>query len=227
MDEAASTTKPSSPAPTTVLVVDDHRTVADAVALAVEREPDLMCVGTAHSAAEAASLVGRLKPDAVVMDVRLGDGDGIVTTAELVARHPGLRVVVLSAFVDQALLVRAADAGACALLPKNGSLSDLIEALRSSRGDGFVVHPTLLRALMRTGSDNGAHLRRLTQREQDVLRMLAEGDDATTIARNLGISVNTCRGYVKSILAKLDAHTQLEAVVLATRLGLIRVSEHG
>lgn len=227
MDEAASTTELPSSAPTTVLVVDDHRTVADAVALAVEREPDLTCVGTAHSAAEAVALARRLKPDAVVMDVRLGDGDGIVTTAELVAGQPGLRVVVLSAFVDQALLVRAAGAGACALLPKDGSLSDLIEALRSSRGDGFVVHPTLLRALMRTGPDSGAPLRRLTQREQDVLTMLAEGDDATTISRKLGISVNTCRGYVKSILAKLDAHTQLEAVVLATRLGLIRVSDHG
>ena len=227
MDEAASTTELPSSAPTTVLVVDDHRTVADAVALAVEREPDLTCVGTAHSAAESVALARRLKPDAVVMDVRLGDGDGIVTTAELVAGQPGLRVVVLSAFVDQALLVRAVGAGACALLPKDGSLSDLIEALRSSRGDGFVVHPTLLRALMRTGPDSGAPLRRLTQREQDVLTMLAEGDDATTISRKLGISVNTCRGYVKSILAKLDAHTQLEAVVLATRLGLIRVSDHG
>ena len=84
-----------------------------------------------------------LAPDVILMDVNLGDQDGLDLTAELVAAHPELRVVVLTAHADGAAMRRAAAAGACALLPKDGSLPDLLNGLRSARPGGFVVHPTL------------------------------------------------------------------------------------
>jgi DNA-binding NarL/FixJ family response regulator len=212
------------PGTTDVLVVDDHTTFSDLLAMALNSEPDFTCVGTAPGVAKAMTMVDELRPDLVVMDVHLGDGDGVAATGELTRIYPELRVVVLTAHTDTTLMQRAADAGACCLLPKNGSLPDMLAALRSSRRGGLVVHPALLSALIsarpRRRSD---YLPALTRRERDVLRMLADGSDARAIARELGIAVATCRGYVKSLLLKLNAHSQLEAVVIATNHGLVSV----
>jgi DNA-binding NarL/FixJ family response regulator len=208
---------------TTVLVVDDHTTFSDLLAMALDSEPDLTCVGTAASVTEAFVKVDERRPDLVIMDVRLGEGDGVTATAELTRIYPELRVVILTAHIDTALMQRAADAGACCLLPKDGSFSDLLEALRSSRREGLVVHPALLKTLIMSQPQRDVMIPSLTRRERDVLKMLADGLDARAIARNLGISVNTCRGYVKNLLLKLDAHSQLEAVVIATNRGLVSV----
>ena len=206
-----------------VLVVDDHRTLADALCLAISAEPHMVCVGTAHGAREAAAMVATSSPDAVVMDVRLDDGDGVEVTRHITSDKPEIRVVVLTAHVDEALLTRAAEAGACAVLPKGGALSELFESLRSAPRGGFAVHPLLLRSLMHPASAAKPTPHLLTAREQEVLALLAQGRDPTTIARALGISVLTCRGYIKSLLVKLDAHSQLEAVVIALRRKLIQL----
>jgi len=205
----------------TVLVVDDHQTFADLLEFALEGEPDFSCVGAAHSVAAALVQVELLRPDLIVMDVQLGDGDGVEATALITARDPHARVVVLTAHADASLMRRAADAGACCLLRKDGSLPDLLNALRRARRGGFVVHPNLLMALVSGGLDRDCNIPALSRREGEVLQMLALGMDARAIGVQLGISVNTCRGYVKSLLLKLNAHTQLEAVAVANRNGLI------
>jgi DNA-binding NarL/FixJ family response regulator len=212
-----------------VLLVDDHRTFTDLLALALRGESDLEFVGAAHRATEAEALVAKLRPDVVVMDVNIGPDDGIELTARLTAAYPELSVVVLTAHADSALMQRAVQAGACGLLPKDGSLPEMLNGLRSARPGGLVVHPTLLRILVSTSDASGPTTSRpaaepttvLTRREEEVLRMLAEGRDARTIARALDISLHTCRGYVKTLLMKLDAHSQLEAVAIATRQGLL------
>jgi DNA-binding NarL/FixJ family response regulator len=208
-----------------VLVVDDHRTLADALCLAISAEPQMQCVGTAHGAREATALVATASPDVVVMDVRLDDGDGVDVTRTITSDRPGIRVVVLTAHVDEALLTRAAEAGACAVLPKGGSLTELMDSVRSAPRDGFAVHPLLLRTLMSPTSATKPTPNLLTAREREVLTLLAEGRDPTTIARGLGISVLTCRGYIKSLLVKLDAHSQLEAVMIALRRRLIQLPD--
>jgi DNA-binding NarL/FixJ family response regulator len=212
-----------NPAPATrVLVVDDHVVFAELLGLAVSGEDGFEFVGRADGVAAGIRMVESMMPDIVVMDVRLGDGDGIAATAQLTRQFPGLRVIILTAFVDAELMRRAAAAGACALLPKDGALSEMLHALRTARGGGFVVHPRLLKTLV-SGDARTQQLPPLTHRERDVLQMLAAGLEANVIARELGISLNTCRGYVKSLLTKLGAHSQLEAVVVAMRNGLIRV----
>ncbi len=208
---------------TTVVVVDDHRTFADLLEIALLGEPDLRCIGAAQTADAAVALIERARPDVVVMDVQLGDDDGIALTRRLTSLHPTLRVVVLSAFVDTPLVWRAADAGACALLPKDGALSETLKALRTAERGGFMLHSTLARRLASSSVIPAQRAPELTHREREVLQMLAEGMETRAIARDLGISVATCRGYVKSLLAKLGAHSQLEAVVCAVRQGLIRV----
>jgi DNA-binding NarL/FixJ family response regulator len=206
-----------------VLVVDDHRTLADALCLAISAEPCMECVGTAHGAREATALVATASPDVVVMDVRLDDGDGVDVTRTITTDRPETRVVVLTAHVDESLLNRAAEAGACAVLPKGGPLTELMESLRSAPRDSFAVHPLLLSTLIGASSAPRATPDLLTAREREVLTLLAEGRDPTTIARTLGISVLTCRGYIKSLLVKLDAHSQLEAVMIALRRRLIQL----
>lgn len=214
-DESGTTTR------TRVLVVDDHRTFADLLALALAGQQDLECVGIATTAAGALALAERLDPEVVVMDVRLGDDDGLAVTADLTARSADVRVVVLTAHATQALLERAGEVGACCLLPKDGSLEEMLVGLRTARRGGFVVHPTLMHALMTGKRPSSQPHPALTQREHDVLTRLAEGVDARSIARELGISVHTCRGHVRGLLRKLGAHSQLEAVANAIKAGLL------
>ncbi|NUO36210.1 MAG: response regulator transcription factor [Dermatophilaceae bacterium] len=205
--------------------MDDHRTLADALCLAISAEGGMECIGTAHGAREATDLVATASPDVVVMDVRLDDGDGVEVTRTITNDRPETRVVVLTAHVDESLLTRAADAGACAVLPKGGPLTELMESVRTAPRDGFAVHPLLLRALISPASVSRPTPDLLTAREREVLTLLAEGRDPTTIARALGISVLTCRGYIKSLLVKLDAHSQLEAVMIALRRRLIQLPD--
>jgi DNA-binding NarL/FixJ family response regulator len=205
---------------TRVLVVDDHVIFAQLVERALRQETDLTCVGTASSLALARRMCTTLKPDVVLMDVRLPDGDGVDATIDVVTEDPDVRVVVLSAFIDAALMRRASLAGATALLAKDGDLDDLLHAIRSSEAGSLAVNPKLLHQLVRE-SGRAAPGPDLTQREREVLRMLAEGWDLTLIAKEMSISVHTCRGHVKNVLAKLGVHSQLQAVVVAMRYGLL------
>ena len=184
-----------------IVIIDHHKLFAELLGLALEREPDLVCVGHARGVSEGARLVDAVRPDLVVMDVHLGDGDGIALTAELTAVHPHLRVVILTAVADHALLGRAAAADACALLPKDGDLTGILHTLRTATRGAFAVHPALLRKLMASDAVSRQRLPSLNRREQQVLQMLAAGLETRVIAQELGISVNTCRGYLKCVLA--------------------------
>jgi DNA-binding NarL/FixJ family response regulator len=117
------------------------------------------------------------------------------------------------------VLARAADAGISGLLPMNGPLDGLLEAIRHARPGAMTVHPSLLVPVLQPAGAIKVPL--LTGRERQVLALLAEGRDVRTMARSLNITLNTCRGYVKSILSKLDAHTQLQAVASARRMQLL------
>jgi DNA-binding NarL/FixJ family response regulator len=209
-----------------VLVVDDHNAVAQAIAMAIESQSDLISVGTAGTVEEALRLTAELEPDVILIDVQLPDGDGIEAVAELRRRQPGARVVVLTAHTAVGVLARAASAGVCGFLPKESGIHEVLRAIRVARDGGMIVNGATLTAVLdRIASSNGqaavtaAEL--FTPRELDVLRGLASGSDPQSIARRLGMSVNTSRGHVKSILGKLGAHSQLEAVVIALRRGLL------
>lgn len=200
-----------------VLVVDDHTTFAELMSMALDAEPDLTCVDHARSAEQALELDRRHQPDVVVMDVNMPGVDGVTATRMLIDRRPDVCVVVLSAQVGPALVAAAVAAGASAVLPKDGALNDLLAAIRTARRGQVILSPSALAA----GNRSAEVPVSLTPRERAVLEMLGDGLDAQGIARRLGISLNTCRGYVKTLLFKLDAHSQLEAVATARRLGLI------
>ena len=218
---------------TRVLLVDDHRTFAELLAMALDAQPDISCVGHVPDAAQAQDAVARLQPDVVIVDVRLGKEDGLALVPRLTALRAGLRALVLTASMDPTDIARAAAAGACGYLPKAGALTEVLSAVRTSRPGQLVLPPSMVLDLValdrrsrdRAGPPPGTP--QLTTRERQVLELLGEGLDVNAIAKRLGIRVSTCRGYVQCILGKLDVHTQLEAVVQATALGLIRVGAGG
>ena len=211
-----------------VLVVDDHQTFADLLSLALSSEPDLDCVGTAGSAAEAVAMAAELKPDIVVMDIEMPRQDGLAATRRLREVVPDLVIVVVTAHRDPQWVLRATQAGASAFVPKNGSLPEMLDVLRRARNGGMLVAASAFGSTTSTAEPTISTPRvELTQRERDVLHCLNRGMAPKAIARVLGISLHTCRGYVKSLLSRLGVSSQLEAVVTAQRLGLLDRSDGG
>lgn len=207
-------------APLRILIVDDHLTFGEFFARALDVEPDVECVGAATSADEALTKIELLQPDVVVMDVRLGQDDGIELTRRLTASRPALRILILTAHPEDDLIRRAAKAGACGVLPKDGSSDEVLTALRSARVGSFSVHPRLMNLLVRVPQQRQGPTA-LTRREEEVLRSMCAGHSVRHISRSLHISEHTARGHVRRVLSKLDAHTQLEAVATAHREGLL------
>ncbi|MFN0280474.1 MAG: response regulator [Kineosporiaceae bacterium] len=212
-------------APMRVAIIDDHRTMADLLAFALAAETGFVFVGHAPGVTTGLELVGRVLPDVVLLDLNLPDGNGMWLARELSGRHPDVRIVILTAETDPSLVTRAAQAGACGYVAKTGGLAEVLEALRGARKGSMVVDNRLIAALGRPRSPSRPSAPSLTSREVDVLTELAAGRDVTAAARRLGISPHTARGYVKTILTKLDCHSQLEAVVTAARLGLLRLHQ--
>ncbi|WP_353951232.1 response regulator transcription factor [Knoellia sp. S7-12] len=229
MDEAPLTAEDHVPRPperARILVVDDHRTFAELLSRALDAESDLECVGHAQDAKEALIEVARLDPDVVLMDVHLPDRDGISLTAELISTYPDLKVLILTAYASVADIQRAAAAGASGFLAKDGSLSDVLDGLQTARSGSLILPDGLMARLSGLGSKDETMQRwHLTPRELEVLRLLGHGLDPRAIAKELDVSLHTCRDHVKRVLAKLGVHSQLEAVVVATRTGLIRLDE--
>lgn len=211
-----------------VLIVDDHLAFAEAVAIAVDLQADLECVGATPTVEEALRLVEDRKPDVVLMDVYLPGVDGIEGTRRIKEASPATRVLILTGYTELDILTQAATAGASGFLPKESSLQEVVDAIRVPVDDKIVVDSSTLAALIerlrdteRASALQARDASRLTRRELEVLGLMREGLDPQTIASRLGISVHTCRGHVKSVLLKLGAHSQLEAVVIAAREGLL------
>jgi DNA-binding NarL/FixJ family response regulator len=211
-----------------VLIVDDHLAFAEAVAIAIDLQGDLECVGATPNIEEALRLVRDRSPDVVLMDVYLPGIDGIEGTRRIKATNPATRVLIITGHTELDILTQAATAGASGFLPKESSLQEVVDAIRVPIDDKIVVDSSTLAALIerlrdteRASAKQARDTARLTRRELEVLVLMREGLDPQTIASRLGISVHTCRGHVKSVLLKLGAHSQLEAVVIAAREGLL------
>lgn len=206
----------------TVVVVDDHCSFTDLLRFAIDAEPDLDCVGAAYDLVTGLGLVMKHQPDVVVLDLEFGldGGDGLTAATVITKRLPGVHVVLLTGHAGPGLLRRAAEAGVSSVLAKDGLLPDLLDALRVAGRGGLLVPPQML-----TGPSAVPGPRTppnpLSQREQDVLGLLVVGQSTTAIATDLCISQNTCRGYIKSLMWKLGAHSRLEAVAIARRRGLV------
>lgn len=207
---------------TRVLVVDDHDLVAETLRRALAVEPDFVVVGCAASVSTAVQEARELQPDVVVMDFRLPDGTGAEATALVKAECPETEVVMLTGQSNGATLAQALEAGCSGFVAKAGRFDELIDTIRAVvRGEVRVPRSLI--------EDLALHLRPrrpslgsdLTAREQEVLALLAAGRSTAQMVDELIVSVHTVRNHVRNILAKLQATSRLEAVAVATRLGLI------
>lgn len=216
----------SAPVRRRVLIVDDHQTFSELLAFALTSQPDLECVGTADNGAQGVAMAAELQPDIVVMDIEMPQMKGLSAAPRIREVAAGAVIAMVTAHRDPDWMVRATQAGASAFIPKNGSLAEMLDVLRRARPGGMLVAPSAFAAgAAATVVDTTRAVPALTPRERDVLACLGKGMAPKAIARLLGISINTCRGYLKSLLEKMGVNSQLEAVVMAQELGMLEVRE--
>jgi DNA-binding NarL/FixJ family response regulator len=203
----------------TAVVVDDHPALLEAVA-AVMSDHDVVVVASARNGKDGLAAVKTHRPRVAIVDVRMPGMSGIELTREAARLVPETAVALYTGYGDRALLIEALDAGARGFVLKEAPLDDLVRAVRTiGRGDTY-VDPVLAGIL--AGVQATEKLPQLTQRERDVLRLLAEGMSNEQAGQQLFISAETVRTHVRSAMGKLDADTRTQAVATAIRLSLIR-----
>lgn len=210
---------------TRLLLVDDHPLFLDGVRAALSGAEDLEVVGEAHGVAEAVELAGRLEPDVVLMDLNLPDGSGIDATRAVLREDAGIRVLVMTMSADDDAVVAAIRAGARGYVVKGAGKADLLQAVRTVAAGGAVFSPTVADRLGGFFTGVAAAPAReafpqLTEREREVLDLVARGYDNRRIARELFLSDKTVRNHVSNIVVKLDAPDRAEAILRARRAGL-------
>jgi len=208
--------------PIRVLLVEDHDMVAEAIALALDQADGISVVARSHSVATALAEAHRSSPDLILLDRRLPDGDGIAAIGALMAVATGARVLVLTGDATAAVATRVAEAGGSGLMLKSSRLDELVGAVRNVAAGEAVFDPTLLASVLArlTGRVPGGNAA-LTPRERETLLLLADGYNTVGISERLGVARNTARNHVQRILEKLGARSQLEAVAIARREGML------
>ncbi len=218
----------ASDGPIRVMIVDDHHMVADALARVVSNESDFVLAGVAYDLADAVVQIGREPPEVILMDYRLPDGDGATATAQILARWPDVKVIMLTGFGSEEILVRAIESGCVGMLSKVRPASDVVTAVRNAwRGISVLTSEELAGLMHRFTRPAAGNAGELTPREFEVLRLLGRAKTVEMIAAELFMSVHTARNHISSILSKLGAHSKLEAVTIAARDGLISLSDIG
>ncbi len=208
-----------------VALVDDEPLIRNGLAAVIGAEPDLEVVGQAGDGSEVLDLVGRTAPDVVLMDVRMPGLDGIAATRALVRAGSAARVLVLTTFANDASVVDALAAGADGFLLKRSTPEEVLHGIRTVARGESLLFPDAVRHLVRRSpvADPGAvpGLARLTAREAEVLRLVADGRSNAEIAAVLVVGVETVRSHVAAVLAKTGARDRTQAVVLAYRSGFV------
>jgi DNA-binding NarL/FixJ family response regulator len=213
-----------------VFLVDDHEVVRRGVADILSADPGITVVGEAKNAAEAMARVPALRPDVVVLDVRLPDGDGVTVCRELRARMPGLGVVMLTSYSDDEALFQAILAGASGYLLKQILGQDLVTAVRTVAAGGSLLDPAATSAVlarMRRAVEPAGPLAGLSEQERTVLDLIGEGLTNRQIGERMFLAEKTVKNYVSHLLAKLGMERRTQAAILATELRAPASSDQG
>jgi two-component system response regulator DevR len=210
-----------------VVIADDHRMFADGLARLLEEQPDIEVLDIAVNGEQLLEMVARLKPRVALVDYQMPERDGVAIAADIKARHPDIMLVMLTGSTEDRVFVAAIEAGCSGFITKDRAAAEVVEAVRSAAvGEAVISAALLARLLPRLSRTEHVAHSELTERELQILVMLAKGISNKTIASELFLSVNTVRNYVQSLLTKLNAHSKLEAVAAAVRAGLIDYPSH-
>ncbi|MBN1149223.1 MAG: response regulator transcription factor [Anaerolineales bacterium] len=212
--------------PISVLIVDDHEVVRSGVRAYLDTLPDLKVVGEAATGEQAVALALEQIPDVVLMDLILPGIDGVEATRKIKDASPRTQVVILTSYYEDEHIFPALRAGAISYTLKDMKMDGLAEAVRKAARGEVTLHPRVaarvLQDIRRGRSDDQPLFTELTEREMDVLKLIANGLTNSEIAAKLVISENTVKGHVSNILSKLHLADRTQAAVYAWREGLVR-----
>jgi DNA-binding NarL/FixJ family response regulator len=221
--------------PLRILILDDHRTFAEALATRLAAEPGFQATAVTRiddARTVLARPAGTGMPDVMLLDVHLGTGDGIRFARETRIEHPAIKILMVSAGEGDARVAEAVRCGVSGWIPKDGSTDQLIAAIRGSLSGETWIPPRLLTGVLRDliGGERdraiqSTALGTLTPRETEVLRCMVAGLSRATIADRLYVSPNTVRTHMQNVLSKLAVHSTLAAVALARRAGVLAIDE--
>lgn len=208
-----------------IVLVDDHAMVRQGLRSVLEREADLRVIGEADSSAQALAVVATSHPDVVLLDLRLSpstENEGIDLCARLHKAHPEVAVLVLTTVIDDHLVLEAIHRGAKGYVVKEVDTSELVRAIRAvHRGESAFDSRSAAAMVRGINAESAAENRQLTEREQDVLRLLARGMSNRGIGQQLFISETTAKFHVCNIMRKLQVSRRAEAVYVASKEGFI------
>ena len=211
-----------------VLIVDDQALVRSGFALIVETRPDLEVVGEAENGEDAVRLARGLEPDVILMDIRMPGLDGIEATRQIVASGSSTRILVLTTFDLDEYVYAAIRAGASGFLLKDVRPTDLVDAIRLIANGNALLGPTVTTRLLERFADTqqanqaGAAIASLTEREREILRLLAGGLSNAELAQELVLGETTVKTHVSNVLRKLGVRDRVQAVVVAYDAGLVQ-----
>jgi two-component system NarL family response regulator len=218
--------------PIRVLVVDDHALFRRGLEMVLEQEPDIEVVGEASDGAEALEKAVETAPDIVLMDVRMPKRGGIDACTSIKDAVPSTKIIMLTISDEEADLYDAIKAGAMGYLLKEISIEEVASAIRAVHGGQSLISPSMASKLLnefasmikRSDERQQVPTPRLTDREMEVLRLVAKGMNNRDIAKQLFISENTVKNHIRNILEKLQLHSRMEAVVYAVREKLLEIT---
>jgi DNA-binding NarL/FixJ family response regulator len=202
-----------------ILVVDDHRVVREGLRSFLDVQDDLEVVGEAADGDEAVARAEELRPDVILLDLRMPGADGVAALRGLAERGNRARVLVITSFTEPSAVLPAVRSGAAGYVYKDVDPPALAAAIRSVHLGHTLLHPDV--ALLLAAGDGGADPARLTPRERQVLAEVGRGRSNREIARALGLAEKTVKAHVSAILAKLGVQDRTQAAVYAVRAGLV------
>jgi NarL family two-component system response regulator LiaR len=208
-----------------VIVCDDQATVRDGLVMLLKLEPDIDIVGTAEDGAEAVEIVADKGPDLILMDLKMPIMNGVEATRQIKTKYPDVKVLVLTTYADDEWVFDAIQAGASGYLLKDTPREDLMKAVRGTVAGKTYVDPSVAGRVLEQVSSRQTQpatliTGKLTEREVEVLRLIAKGLSNTDIADRLFLSDGTVRNHVSAILAKLGVSDRTQAAVIAIQHGL-------
>ncbi|SDS97985.1 response regulator [Actinoplanes derwentensis] len=209
-----------------VLLADDHALIRSALQMVLAGADDIEVAGEAETGAAAVRLAGQLRPDVVLMDIRMPDLDGIEATRRITAEPGAPRVVVLTTFDDEEYVYGALRAGASGFLVKDMALEEIVTAIRVVATGDALIAPSVTRRLIEMVVKNPApsgavSLSTVTGREREVLTLIGQGATNAEIAEQLHITTPTVKSYVSRLMTKLAARDRVQLVIVAYRAGLV------
>jgi len=213
-----------------VLVADDHAIVREGLRAIIDAKPDMQLVGEASNGIEAVALAKKLQPDVILMDIMMPKKDGIEAIDNIIQDNSDAKILVLTSYTEDEKVFAAIKAGALGYVLKESPPSDLIEAIRDIyRGDSF-LHPTIARKVIRelrpADSDNPNPEKTLSERELEVLKLIARGLNNDDIGARLKVSQRTVGSHISKILEKLHLTNRTQAALYALRKGLTPLFPH-